>query len=157
MELLVGLAIVVGLLGIVIPVLPGSILIAGAVLVWAILTGSPASWGTFAAVAVLLAAGAGLTWVITARHTKAAGVPNTSLVLAGIAGIVGFFALPVIGLFVFFPTGLFLAEYLRLRDPTRAWASAIAGLKGTGLGILTELGLALAASGVWLVAVISGV
>ena len=35
-DLLVGLAVLVGLLGIVVPVLPGSILILGAVLVWAV-------------------------------------------------------------------------------------------------------------------------
>lgn len=155
LELLVGLAILIGLLGIVIPVLPGSILIAAAVLVWAILVGTPAAWWVFAAVAVLLAAGATLTWFITAHHTRAAGVPNRSLVLAGVAGIVGFFMIPVVGLFIFFPAGLFLAEYLRLRDPGPAWASALAGLKATGLGLLVELGLALIASGVWLVAVLT--
>lgn len=157
MELLVGLAIVVGLVGIVIPVLPGSILIAAAVLVWAFLTGTPAAWWVFAVVAVLLAAAAGVTWVITAHRTRTASVPNSSLVLAGIAGIVGFFVVPVIGLFVFFPAGLFVAEYLRLRDRSRAWASAMTGLKATGMGMLTELGLALLASGVWLVAVMAGV
>ena len=35
-DLLVGLAVLVGLVGIVVPVLPGSILILGAVLVWAL-------------------------------------------------------------------------------------------------------------------------
>lgn len=157
MELLVGLAIVVGLVGIVVPVLPGSILIGVAVGVWAITTGTAAAWWVFAAATLLLAAGTALTWVITARHTRAAGVPNRSLVLAGIAGIIGFFLIPVIGLFLLFPAGLYLSEYLRLRDPSRAWASALAGLKGTGFGMLTELGLALAAATVWLVAVLSGV
>ncbi len=156
-ELLVGLAILIGLLGIVVPVLPGSILIGLAVLVWAALTGAAGGWWVFAAVAVLLVAGNLLTWLITARRTRAAGVPNSSLVIAGVAGIVGFFVVPVVGLLLFFPAGLYLAEYRRQRDPVAARASAVAGLKATGVGILTELGLALLAAGVWLVAVLSGV
>lgn len=156
LELLVGLAILIGLLGIVIPVLPGSILIGLAVLVWAVATGTATAWWVFAACAALLVAGATVTWFITAHHTRAAGVPNSSLIFAGLAGIVGFFVIPVVGLLIFFPAGLFLAEYRRLREPSRAWASALVGLKATGLGMLSELGLALAAAGVWLVAVLNG-
>lgn len=157
LEALVGLAILIGLVGIVVPVLPGSILIALAVLAWAAFTGTTQAWLVFAGCALLLAAGAAITWLITARHTRAAGVPGRSLMLAGLAGIVGFFVIPVVGLLIFFPLGLFLAEYLRLREPERAWASALVGLKATGLGMLSELGLALASAGVWLVAVLSGV
>ncbi len=157
LQLLVGLAILVGLVGIVIPVLPGSILIGLAVLVWAVMTGTHAAWLVFAICAVLLAAGAVITWIITAKRTRAAGVPQRSLVIAGIAGIVGFFVVPVIGLLLFFPAGLYAAEYLRQRDSSQAWRSALVALKATGLGILSELGLALLAAAVWLVAVLSGV
>ena len=157
LTLLVGLAIVVGLLGIVIPVLPGSILIGLSVLVWAFATGTATGWWVFAGVAALLIAGSLITWFVTAHHTRSAGVPNGSLVLAGLAGIIGFFVIPVIGLLVFFPLGLFAAEYWRLRDRSAAWASALVGLKATGLGMLCELGLALAAAGVWLVAVLNQV
>lgn len=157
LEVLVGVAIVIGLLGIVIPVLPGTILIAGSLLVWAIATGTAAAWWVFAACAALLVSGATITWFITARHTRAAGVPGHSLIIAGIAGIIGFFVLPVIGLLVFFPLGLYLAEYARLRDPGTALASAKVALRATGLGMLAELGLALAAAGVWVVAVFNGI
>jgi uncharacterized protein YqgC (DUF456 family) len=157
LELLVGLAILVGLLGIVIPVLPGSILIGLSVLAWAAFTGTPTAWVVFAGCALLLATGATVTWFITTRRTRAAGVPQRSLIVAGLAGIVGFFVVPVIGLLLFFPLGLFLAEYVRLRDPARAWASALVGLKAAGLGMLSELGLALVSAGVWLAAVLNGV
>ncbi|MCA0293907.1 MAG: DUF456 domain-containing protein [Actinobacteria bacterium] len=157
LEIVVGLVILVGLIGIVIPVLPGSILIGLSILVWAIVTGTGPAWAVFAACAVLLVAGAVVTWFVQAKHTRAAGVPGRSLVVAGLAGIVGFFVVPVVGLLLFFPLGLFLAEYARLREPRRAWASALVGLKATGLGLIAELGLALAAAGVWLVAVLAGI
>ena len=92
LDLLVGVAIVVGLLGIVIPVLPGSILIGLAVLVWAIGTGTTTAWWVFAASAALQSpARASLA---DRPATPAAGVPNRSLVIAGVAGIVGFFVVP---------------------------------------------------------------
>lgn len=157
LEVLVGIAILVGLVGIVVPVLPGSVLVGAAVIVWAALTGTPAAWVVAAVCVLLLAGGMALTWYLTAKHTRAAGVPNGTLVIAGLAGIVGFFVVPVLGLLLFFLAGLFVAEYVRLRDPQRAWRSALAGLKGTGLGMLAELGLALLASGIWLGAVLGGV
>jgi len=157
LTLLVGLAILVGLVGIVVPALPGSLLIGVAVLVWAFGAGTPGAWAVFAVAAVLLAVGAVVTYVVAGRRVAAAGVPRTSLLVAGLVGIVGFFLVPVVGLLLFFPLGLFGMEYLRLRDVARARDSAWVALKATGLGMLLELGLALLAAGTWLVAVIAGV
>lgn len=155
---LVGLAILVGLVGIVLPVLPGSLIIAAAVLVWALDTEEPAAWVVFAVVVLLLAAGSIATYVIAGRRVSASGVPRRSLVVAGLAGIVGFFLIPVIGLLIFFPLGLYAMEYLRLGDPRGARNSAAVAIRATALGMLVELGLALAAAGTWLVAVtIAGV
>jgi uncharacterized protein YqgC (DUF456 family) len=56
-ELLVGLAILVGLVGIVVPVLPGSILILGAVLVWALEVSTGTGWAVFAVATTLLVIG----------------------------------------------------------------------------------------------------
>ncbi|HRA77025.1 MAG TPA: DUF456 domain-containing protein [Propionicimonas sp.] len=151
--MIVGLAIIVGLAGIVVPVLPGSIMIGLAIGVWAIATGGWA-WAVFAAAAVLLASGSVSTYVLAARHTRAAGVPGSSLAIAGVAGIVGFFLVPVIGLLLFFPLGLFGAEYLRLRDSREAVRTAGVALRAVGLGMLIELGTALLAAGVWLAAVL---
>lgn len=157
LEILVGIAILIGLIGIVVPPLPGSMLIGAAVLVWAAFTGRPAAWAVAVICALLVVGGMALTWYFTAKYTRVAGVPNGTLVIAGLAGIVGFFVVPVIGLVLFFLGGLFVAEYVRMHDPRRAWRSALAALKGTGLGMLVELGLALVASGLWLGAALSGV
>lgn len=157
LEILVGLAILVGLVGIVVPLLPGSITIFVAILVWAIITSSGAGWAVLVLAAALLAAGWSATYVFAGRRVKASGVPNRTIVLAGLAGIVGFFVLPVLGFLLFFPAALYGLEYLRLQDRGGAWASAWTAIKATALGMVVELGLALTASGVWLVAVIAGV
>jgi uncharacterized protein len=154
---LVGLAIVVGLIGVVVPVLPGSLLIAIAVGGWALHEQTRGAWLVFAGVVVLLALGWASTYVIAGRRVAAAGIPHRSLIVAGLIGIVGFFVVPVIGLLLFFPAGLFAMEYLRLNDPSAAWTSALLALRSTALGMLAELGFALTAALVWAVAVWTGV
>lgn len=157
LEIFVGLAILVGLVGIVVPLLPGSITIFVAILVWAIVTSSGAGWAVLVAATALLVLGWSATYVFAGRRVKASGVPSRTIVVAGLAGIAGFFLVPVLGFFLFFPAALFGLEYLRLQDRTVAWASAWTAIKATALGMVVELGLALTASAVWLVAVIAGV
>lgn len=147
----VGLAILVGLIGIVLPVLPGSALIAAAVLVWAIDTGGWA-WAVLAAVVVLLVIGWSATYVVPGRRVAESGVPRSTLVLAGIAGVVGFFVVPVVGLVLFFAGGLYLLELRRLKDKAAAWSSSWLAIRMTALGMLIELGLGLLAAATWLVA-----
>jgi len=152
----VGLAVLVGLVGIVLPVLPGSLIIAAAVGFWALDAGGGA-WAVFAAVALLLAVGWAGSYVVPGRRIATSGVPRSTLVVAGLAGLVGFFVVPVIGLFVFFPAGLYAMEYRRLHDTTAAWASAWLAIRATALGMLIELTMALLATATWLVAVLAGV
>ena len=152
-----GLAILVGLIGIVLPVIPGGLIIALAVLVWAIDAESGAAWAVLAVVLLLLAVGWAATYVVTGRRVHQAGVPTSSLGVAGLAGIVGFFVLPVLGLCVFFPRGLYAMEHRRLRDPTAARASAWVAIRATALGMLIELALASSAAATWLISVLVGV
>ncbi len=149
---LLGLAIVVGLVGIIVPVLPGSILIAAAALVWAILNSSVAAWTVFAVMVALLGAGSVGTYVITARRTQGAGVPLQSQLGAAAAGIVGFFVIPVVGVLVFFPLGLLAMEWLRLRDLPGALQSARVALRAMLVGMGIELAAALAAAVLWTLA-----
>jgi uncharacterized protein YqgC (DUF456 family) len=57
-EVAIAVAILVGLVGILVPVLPGSVLILGAVVVWALEVQEPAAWVAAAAATVVLTAGA---------------------------------------------------------------------------------------------------
>ena len=148
------LAIAVGLAGIIIPVLPGSILIIAALLGWALGLQSTAAWVAFGAGAALALAGLLSSAVLTGRRLKQRQVPNRS-VLAGVAvGIAGMFFIPVVGLIVGFAVGLLLSEYFRRRSLAQAWSASYAALQAMGLGILVELGLAFAAGtvfvgGIW--------
>lgn len=154
-EVLVGLAILVGLLGVIVPILPGVILIFAAIAVWAFMTGGATAWTVFAVCAAFLVISGVIKYTWPGRRLKEAGVPNRSLVLGAVLGIVGFFVVPVIGLFLGFVLGVYLSELQRLRVQPTAWVSTKHALKGVGLSMLIELLGALIASGVWLAAAIA--
>lgn len=149
-DLLVGLVILVGLAGIVVPLLPGSMLILGAVLVWTVMEGTRTAWMVFALVTTLLVVGAVVKYVVPGRGLKTAGVPTRSIMLGGILGIVGFFVVPVVGLVIGFLLGVYLSETRRV-GRNLAWPSTVAAVKAVGLSVLVELVAALFATGVWVV------
>ena len=85
-ELLVGLAMPVGLVGVVVPVLPGLLLVWGAGVAWAWLDGGGALRWSFAAILTLLfVAGTTLKYVLPARSATGAGAPRSTLLLAAAA------------------------------------------------------------------------
>jgi uncharacterized protein YqgC (DUF456 family) len=71
-------------------------------------------------------------------------VPNLTLFIGGVLGLVGFFVVPVVGLVLGFILGVYLAEQIRLKDSRAAWQSTKAALKATGLSMLIELAAGLA-------------
>jgi uncharacterized protein YqgC (DUF456 family) len=153
LELVVGLAVLVGLLGILVPVLPGGFLILAALLVWAVDTGGARAWLVFAVAAGLILGGAVVKYVVPGRRLQEAGVPTRSLWAGGLLGLVGFFVIPVLGLLVGFVLGVYLAEHRRV-GPTAAWPSTTAALRAAGLSILIELAAALLATSAWLVGLV---
>ncbi|ABL82462.1 MULTISPECIES: DUF456 domain-containing protein [unclassified Nocardioides] len=151
-EVLVALAIAVGLVGILVPVLPGSILVVGAVLAWAWATGGATAWVVFAVATTLIAAGTVVKYLVPGRRLQEAGIPaSTQWVGVGL-GVVGFFVVPVVGLVLGFVLGVYLAE-LRRVGSARAWPSTVHSLRAVGLSIVIELGAALAATLVWVAGV----
>ena len=144
-ELLLGVAVVVGVLGVVVPVLPGTLLILAAILVWAVTVGSAEAWVYFSVAAVLLVAGAIVKYAVPGRNLKAAGVPNRTLLLGGLLGLAGFFVIPVVGLFLGFVLGVYLAELQRV-GRAQAGPSTRHALKAAGLSVLIELAAAVLAA-----------
>ncbi|WP_432536301.1 DUF456 domain-containing protein [Kineococcus arenarius] len=137
----VALAVAVGLVGVVVPVLPGTVLIGLAVLVWAVVQGG-AAWAFFAGAAALLVAGQVAMYLVPGRRLSRAGIPRSTLLLGGVLGVVGFFVVPVLGLPLGFVLGVFLAELARSSrarlGARSAWSSTVQALKGVGLSVAIE-------------------
>jgi uncharacterized protein YqgC (DUF456 family) len=153
LEFLVALAIAVGLVGIVVPILPGSVLVLAAVLVWAWATGGTTAWLAFAVAAAVLVVGNVVKYLVPNRRLKDAGVPASTQWIGAALGVVGFFVIPVVGLFVGFVLGIYLAEYRRLGGRA-AWPSTSHALKAVGISIAIELAAALVATCVWVTGVV---
>ena len=153
-EVLVALVIALGLVGILVPVLPGSVLILAAVLMWSWDVGGATAWTVFGVAAALLAAGVVVKFLVPTRRLKDAGVPASTQWIGAAVGVVGFFVVPVLGLFLGFVLGVYLAEYRRV-GPAAAWPSTRHALRAAGLSILIELGAGLAATMVWVAGVLA--
>jgi uncharacterized protein len=148
--LLCGLAIVAGVIGVVVPVLPGLLLCWLGVLVWALFAdGGWVKWLVFAVVTALAVAGTLVKYLWPGRNLKRSGVPNSTLLVGGVLGLVGFFVVPIVGLVLGFILGVWLAERVRLGDNQRAWPSTVHALKAAGLSMLIELAAALAIAATW--------
>jgi uncharacterized protein YqgC (DUF456 family) len=141
--------VVLGLLGVVVPVLPGLLLVWLGIALWAFGQGDGGGWLVLAVATVVLALGTVIKYAVPGRHLKEAGVPGVSIVTGVVLGVVGFFVIPVVGLPIGFVLGVFLAELLRLGSTARAWPSTVHAVKAMGVSMLIELGAGLLASAVW--------
>ncbi len=152
-EILIALVIAVGIAGIIVPVLPGKVLVLGAILVWALEIGTSTGWVVFAVATTLLAAGTVVKYLVPGRRLKASGVPNRTLLVGALLAFVGFFVVPVVGLFLGFVLGVYLAERARV-GTAQAWPSTTAALKAVGVSILIELVAASLAAATWVAGVV---
>jgi len=155
-QFLVGLLMLVGLVGVLLPVLPGLLLIWAAGLWWTIADGGgPVRWIVLGLLTALLVAGTVTKYVLPARSASARGAPVTSLVAGAVGAVVGFFVIPIVGLVVGFVVGIYLAEYARLKDGSRAWVSTRAALVAIGIGLLIELTAGALMIGLWLLGLLA--
>ena len=152
---LAGVLVAIGIVGVVVPGLPGLLVVWAGVLLWAVLhDGGPARWTILALATFLAVLGTVVKYLLPGRSMRQTGVPTRSLVAGGVLAMVGFFVVPVVGLFLGFVLGVFLAEWVRLSQPGLAWPSTMSAVKAVGFSMLIELFFALTIAAVWVFGVI---
>lgn len=156
LTVLTGLGIVAGLIGTVSVVLPGILIVWGSVLVWGLVGDNEYRWWAVGVATLLVVASTVLKYVVPGRRLSEAGVPGSALAVAGIAGVVGFFVIPVVGFFVGFIGGLLAAELNRLRDLSAAWPATKQALVAVGISVAVELFFGLLIAAGWVAAVVAG-
>jgi len=136
------LAFVVGLLGTILPVIPGLIVIwLGALYYAAVVVGfdlfSP--WVFVLITIISLVAGTANIW-LAALGAKTTGASWRTLIIGFIGAILGTFFLPIplVGTIVGYAAGLVLSEYVRLGDLRPALKSAFGGMVGWGISTVFE-------------------
>jgi hypothetical protein len=153
-EVVAALLMLVGVIGIVVPVLPGLLLIVAAVLVWALVEQSTLGWVLLGLTVALYLGGSLLQWLVPGKRMKRAGVRTSTLLAGVVAAVAMAFVIPVVGLFVGFPLGIFLVSYARSRDRVEAWSATRHALRAVGTNILIELVTAFTIIAAWAVTII---
>jgi uncharacterized protein YqgC (DUF456 family) len=151
---LAAVLIVVGLAGVVIPLLPGPLLIWAGIGLWAFERTDATGWLVLGVATVVLALGMVAKYALPGRRLREAGVPWITLAFGALVGVIGFFVIPVIGLPIGFVVGVYLAELARLGSAGAAWPSTRGAVTAVGFSMLIEFGSGLIAAAVWLAAVI---
>jgi uncharacterized protein len=151
----VGLAIAAGIVGVVVPVLPGALLAWAAIAVWALATRSTTGWSVLALATLFIGGAQVVKLLVPGRRMRDAGVPRRSIVAGLVLAAVGFFLIPIVGFFIGFPIGVYLEERRRLRAHASAWRSTRHALHAMGLSIVIEMLGTLLAAGAWLAAVLT--
>lgn len=154
---MVALAMAVGLIGTLLPIVPGLPIVWAAALVYGLATEFDAvGWVAFGAITALAIAGIVAGFVLPHRRVSAGGAP-ASTVAAGVGlGVVGFFVIPVVGLPLGAIAGVLLAERARTGDWSIAWATTKNLVIGFGIGALVELVAGLAMVACWIAWVVLG-
>jgi uncharacterized protein YqgC (DUF456 family) len=154
-ELLIALVMLVGIAGVVVPVLPGLVLVWAAGMVWVWLDGAgPGRIVVGVLLTLLLVVATVVKYVLPARSASGAGAPRTTLLLGASGAILGLFLIPVVGVVVGGVGAVFLTELVRLQDARAAWRSTWAVLRAVGIGMLVELAAAVLMLGTWTVGVL---
>jgi len=138
--------LLVGLLGLIVPIFPGLVIMWLGTLVYAILQSAADrmtfwDWVLFALITILMIVGNVVDNIIIARKMRDKFIPWSSILFAFAASIVAsLFLTPLVGL-VAAPLGLFSAEYRRLRNRNAAMESTKAYMIGWGWSFAVRFGI----------------
>ena len=147
---LIGLAMVVGIIGTIVPFLPGLPIVWAAALIYGVVEGFGfVGLVCFAAITALAIGGMVAGFVVPQRKVQAGGAPFSTTVVGMIGAIIGFFVIPVVGIVVGGVAGVFLAERARTGDWGRAWESTKRALVGFGIGALIQMGAGVMMMATW--------
>ena len=151
----VALIMLVGLIGIAVPVLPGLLVVWAAVLVWASETQTTAGWVVLAIATALALSGFLLQYLLPGQRLRKAVVTTSTTVAGAALAVVGFFVIPIVGGFLGFALGIYLAERIKLGTHAAAWPSTKHALKAIGLSVGIELLTGLAIATTWVIGVVT--
>lgn len=151
------LVMVIGLIGVIVPVLPGLGLIWAAALGYALLAG----WGSsgpwlFALITLLGLSGMAAEFWVTAAGAKVGRASLWSLVVGVGLALVGLVVFNVVGAAVGLIAGVLLYEYFRLKDWRQAANAAAGTAAGCGLSFGVKLALGLGMIAAWVAWIVIG-
>jgi uncharacterized protein len=155
-DVVVALMMLIGLVGALLPFVPGTLLILGGALVHAIATGfTPIGPGRLVILAVLALVSSALGWIGGAVGARRVGGSRWAVLGALVGGVLGL-AVPPVGLLVGPVVGAVAGEMLRGTAPAQSVRSGLGTLLGVIMGIVSHFIVALVMVGLFAWWVIRG-
>ena len=146
--------IAAGVAGTVLPVLPGTVLVLGGIVVGAWIDDfTRVGWGTLAAITALAVLGWALDCVAGLLGARRAGASREALLGAAIGTVVGLF-MGLVGVLFMPLVGAAVGEYLARRDQRQALTVGVATWVGIMVGLIAKVVLAFVMIGIFVVALL---
>jgi uncharacterized protein YqgC (DUF456 family) len=147
--------LIVGLLGLILPIFPGLVIMWIGTVLYALIQNAAGQmtgwdWVLFGLITVLMILGSVVDNLIIARKMRTKYIPWSSILFAfGASIIASIFFTPIIGL-IAAPAGLFLAETSRLKDRDAALDSTKTYMIGWGWAFGARFLIGLVMIGLWM-------
>ncbi|MFZ6018615.1 MAG: DUF456 domain-containing protein [Chloroflexota bacterium] len=143
--------LLLGQAGTLIPLLPGLWIQWAAALVFGLVRGFDLTGGIlFGIITILVIIGGIIDNVAMGASAKTSGASWLSIGAALVGGVLGSLIFPPLGGLILAMAGIFLVEYLRIRDLRKAWDSTRGLAVGCGWGAVLRFGFGLLVIVVWL-------
>lgn len=141
---------IVGLLGLLIPIIPGLVIIWLASLAYGIGVGfQTPGWIFFIILTVIMVVGSVVDNIVMGHQAHRTGASWISVLLAMIFGLVGTFILPIIGGFLGALAALFVAEWIRRKNWREAITATTGWATGCGWAVVIRFMLGMLMIGIW--------
>jgi uncharacterized protein len=140
-----------GLTGLIVPIVPGLVIIWLAMLGFGIVSGfGTLGWVVFAISTILMVAGSFIDNILMGTRAHKSGASWISILLALIFGIAGNFVVPVLGGLLAALLALFISEWIRRKNRDEAWKATIGMVTGFSLAVIVRFIMGLVMIGLWM-------
>ena len=144
--------ILVGLVGLIVPIFPGIVVIWLATLAYGIVVGfNLLGIIIFVVLTLLMIAGTTADNFLMAAGSRRGGASWWTIAAGLLAGTIGTIVFPPFGGLIAAPLVILLIEFLRVRELNQAWRATGGLVAGWGLSFFVRLGIGVLMLALWLV------
>ena len=144
--------ILVGLVGLIVPIFPGIVVIWMATLVYGIVAGfNTVGIIIFVVLTILMIAGTTADNFFMAAGSRKGGASWWTIAAGLLAGVIGTIVFPPFGGLIAAPLVIMLIEFLRVQEIDKAWRATRGLMLGWGLSFFVRLGIGVLMLVLWLV------
>ncbi len=136
------LIILIGLVGLIVPIFPGILVIWLATLGYGIVSGfTPWAIFFFVIITLLMVAGTTVDNIMMGAGARKGGASWLTIGVALLTGVIGTLLFPPFGGLIGAPLGVLILELWRTRELKKAWQALVGMAAGWGLSVFMRIGI----------------